>query len=155
MRNPPLTGEIIQQLKHPNRYFYFGPHLIKKGLTSIVEIIRSYDRFIHSGISYTGETTPYWIRALDSNFVFVILADALVLGLHCSGRSQNIIVTSKWAHWRLKSPAFRLFAQPSVQAQIKENIKTPRRRETTCHRWLPSKRANNAENVCIWWRHHF
>ena len=28
--------------------------------------------------------------------------------------------------WRLKSPVFRLFAQPFVQAQIKENINVPR-----------------------------
>ena len=28
--------------------------------------------------------------------------------------------------WRLNSPASRLFAQPFVQAQIKENIKAPR-----------------------------
>ena len=34
-------------------------------------------------------------------------------------------MTSQWAPWRLKSPAFRSFAQPFVQAQIKENIKAP------------------------------
>ena len=28
--------------------------------------------------------------------------------------------------WRLKSPAFRLFAKPYVQEKIKENIKAPR-----------------------------
>ena len=38
----------------------------------------------------------------------------------------DITVTSSWARWRLKSPASRLFAQPFVQAQIKENIKCPR-----------------------------
>ena len=36
-----------------------------------------------------------------------------------------IIVRSLWARWRLKSPALRWFAQPFVQAQIKENTKTP------------------------------
>ena len=25
---------------------------------------------------------------------------------------------------------------------------------TTGHRWIPPQRANNAENVSIWWRHH-
>ena len=35
-----------------------------------------------------------------------------------------ITVTSWRAGWRLKSPASRRFAQPFVQAQIKENIKT-------------------------------
>ena len=40
-----------------------------------------------------------------------------------------ITVTSEWARWRLKSPAPRLFDQPFVQAQIKENI--------TGDRWIP------------------
>ena len=39
---------------------------------------------------------------------------------------SNIAMTSKWARWRLKSPASRLFTQPFIQAQIKENIKDPR-----------------------------
>ena len=34
---------------------------------------------------------------------------------------QDIIMTSSWARWRLKSPAPRLFTQPFVQARIKEN----------------------------------
>ena len=29
------------------------------------------------------------------------------------------------ARWRLKSPASRLFTQPFIQAQVKENIKAP------------------------------
>ena len=37
-----------------------------------------------------------------------------------------ITVTSEWARWRLKSPASRLFTQPFIQAQIKENINAPR-----------------------------
>ena len=35
-------------------------------------------------------------------------------------------MTSYWARWRLKSPASRLFTQPFIQAQMKENIKAPR-----------------------------
>ena len=38
-----------------------------------------------------------------------------------------ITMTSQWARLRLKSPASRLFAQALIQAQIKENIKAPRR----------------------------
>ena len=42
---------------------------------------------------------------------------------------------------RLKSPASRLFAQPFVHAQIKENIKAPRYwplwGESTADRWIP------------------
>ena len=37
-----------------------------------------------------------------------------------------ITVTSELARWRLKSPAFRLFAQQFVQVLIKENIKARR-----------------------------
>ena len=55
-------------------------------------------------------------------------------------------------------PAFRLFPQPLVQAQIKENIKAPRHwplcGEFTGDRWIPAQRTSNAENVAIWWRHH-
>ena len=38
----------------------------------------------------------------------------------------NSTIMSKWARWRLKSPASALFAQLLVQAQIKENIKASR-----------------------------
>ena len=40
--------------------------------------------------------------------------------------TKHITVTSWWARWRLKSPASRLFTQPFIQAQIKENIKALR-----------------------------
>ena len=35
-------------------------------------------------------------------------------------------MTSQGARWRLKSPASRLVIQPFIQAQIIENIKSPR-----------------------------
>ena len=71
---------------------------------------------------------------------------------------MNIILTSYWPRWRLKSPASRLFTQAFIQTQIKENIKAP------CH-WslcgdftgtgeFPTQRASYAENVSIWWSHH-
>ena len=67
-------------------------------------------------------------------------------------------VTPWWEQWRLKSPGSRLFGQPFVLTQIKENIKA------SCH-WtfeenppvtgeFPSQRASNTENVFILWRHH-
>ena len=43
----------------------------------------------------------------------------------CYNICMNIRMTSKWARWRLKSPASRLFIQAFIQAQIKENIKAP------------------------------
>ena len=51
-----------------------------------------------------------------------------------------------------KSPASRLFTQPFIQTQIKENIKAP-------HHWplcpgeFPAQMASDGENVSIWWRH--
>ena len=52
-----------------------------------------------------------------------------------------ITVPSQWARWHLKSPASRLFAQPFVQVQIKENIKALRHwplwRESTSVWWIP------------------
>ena len=42
-----------------------------------------------------------------------------------------------------------------VQAQIKENIKTPRHWPFIGDRWIPhTKGPSNAKNVSIWWRHH-
>ena len=70
----------------------------------------------------------------------------------------HITVTSKWARWRLKSPASRLFAQLFIPVQIKENIialrQWPLWGEFTGHRWIPLTKARDAENVSIWWRHH-
>ena len=50
---------------------------------------------------------------------------------------------------RLKSPASRLFAQPFIQLQIKENIKAPR--HWPLYGEFPAQMASNAENVSIWW----
>ena len=51
-----------------------------------------------------------------------------------------------------------MFTQPLIKAQIKENIKAPRHwplcRESPVTGEFPAQRANNAENVSIWWRHH-
>ena len=71
---------------------------------------------------------------------------------------QFITLTSKLPRWRLKSPASRLFTQSFIQTQIKENIKAPRHwplcGEFTGNGEFPAQRANYAENVSIWWRHH-
>ena len=49
----------------------------------------------------------------------------------------------------LNSPASRMFTQPFIQAQIKENIYAPRH-------WplCGAQMASNAEHFPIWWRHH-
>ena len=41
----------------------------------------------------------------------------------CWSHMSFITMTSQWAWWRLRSPASRLFTQPFIRAQIKENIK--------------------------------
>ena len=66
--------------------------------------------------------------------------------------------TSLLARWCVKSPASRLFSQPFVHAQIKDNIKTLRHwplwRKPTLICGFSVQRATNTENVTIWWRHH-
>ena len=72
--------------------------------------------------------------------------------------NKIITLTSKWPRWRLKSPASRLFTQPFIQTQIKENIKAlhhwPLCGEFTGTGEFPAQRASYADNVSIWWRHH-
>ena len=51
-----------------------------------------------------------------------------------------------------KSPASRLFTQPVIEAQIKENIKAPRH-WPLCGEFsgeFPAQMASNAENVFYW-----
>ena len=63
-------------------------------------------------------------------------------------------MTSQWVRWRLKSPASRLFNQPFIQTQIKENIKAARHWPSCGTGEFPAQMASNEENVSIWWRHH-
>ena len=57
-----------------------------------------------------------------------------------NGGELNITMTSSWARWCLKSPAWRLLTQRFIQAQIKENTKAPRHwhscGEFTGGRWI-------------------
>ena len=72
---------------------------------------------------------------------------------------MNITVTSRWLRRRLKSPASWSFTQPFVEAQIKETSKL--RVTGHCEEnspvtgEFPTQRASNAENISIWWRHHW
>ena len=69
-------------------------------------------------------------------------------------------MTSSWARWSLKSPAFGLFSQLFVQAEIKEHIKAPvywlceGNPPVTVTSGFPSQTVSDAENVSIRWRHH-
>ena len=75
----------------------------------------------------------------------------------------NTCLSLQWRHNEpdgVKSPASRLFTQPFINVQIKENLKAPRHwplcGEFIGDRWIPHpvQRASNAENVSIWWHHH-
>ena len=67
---------------------------------------------------------------------------------------NDVIMTTIASH----IPASRLFTQPFIQTQLKENIQAPRHwplcGEFTATGEFPAQRASYAENVSIWWRHH-
>ena len=67
---------------------------------------------------------------------------------------NDVIISAMVSKW----PASRLFTQPFIQAQIKENIKAPRPwplcGESPVTGEFPAQRASNTENVSIWWCHH-
>ena len=107
---------------------------------------------------FNGETDS----SHDANFVVTTTAsfatsDVSILFLI----SFIITVTSQCAPWRLRSPGSQLFAQPLVQAHIKENIKALRHwplwGESTGDRPVDSPHkgpCSDAKIVSIWWRHH-
>ena len=111
-----------------------------------------------NGNLYTlAQCVPYW------NTIHILNLKCLDLQrvqgwLHCWMFSCSITMTSQCARWRLKSPAWRLFTQPFIHAQIKENIKAPRHwplcGNSPVTGEFPAQRTSNAENVSIWWRHH-
>ena len=88
-----------------------------------------------------------FIESIHWKTAFVVCASLsrpsyLYNGNHCCRWShRGITMTSLWARWRLKSLVFRLFTQPCVQVQIKENIKVPRHwplwGDFNSNRWIP------------------
>ena len=80
----------------------------------------------HNEFTYSRQRTLYVvIIGLDKDLLFISLSTTM---------------TSQWARWSLKSSALRLFTQPFIQVQIKENMKVPRNRplwgEFTGDRWI-------------------
>ena len=82
----------------------------------------------------------------------------MLLAFHSIMIRLLITVTSQWERRRLRSLASRMFVQPFVQAQIKENDKPCVtglfNRNPPVTDGFPSQRATKAENVSIWWCHH-
>ena len=106
---------------------------------------------------------------LDWNFIFHFVARSWVpcmgwllsfYSLICIRHVIVITVTSQRVRWRLKLPASLMFAEPFVQAQVKDTLKfsvnglcegkSPMTEITD----FPAQRASDAENVFIWWCHH-
>ena len=86
----------------------------------------------------------YWFPSYAARESYWIVMGMTMTRRWAAGIEQKtryVTVTSWWARWRLKSPAPRMFAQPFVQAQIKENMKAPRHwplwGESTGNRWIP------------------
>ena len=102
-----------------------------------------------SSTSYVSSDKPQKITV--SQLTFILTINDIISGFgQCHSRWCNdIIITSWWARWRLKSPASQLLTQPFIQAQIKENIKA----SSLVTDEFPAQRACNAVNVSIWWRH--
>ena len=98
-------------------------------------------------LSLTIELHPsfpqYSCRAIRKQFTvislikFGSLQNKFPSHLNCG----ETLVMWYWARWRIRSLASRLFTQPFIQAQIKENIKAPRHwplsGEFTGDLWIP------------------
>ena len=82
-----------------------------------------------TGYCYYQSIVPFAIQAGNihkTSMVVRIVCYKLMWYITKVAKSFYITLTSWWARRRLKSPASRLFTQPFIRAQIKENIKAPR-----------------------------
>ena len=98
----------------------------------------------------------YWLLSLTHAHPYIVIISIMATHYrHTTGIHYCDVIM---ARYRLKSPAWRLFTQPFIQTQIKENIKAPRHwplcGEFTGDWWIPEQMARNAKNVSIWLRHH-
>ena len=87
------------------------------------------------------------IKRVSTAWACVRLCEIWVYGKLCT--DSCITMTSQWVGRRLKSPASRLFTQPFIRAQIKENIKAPHHwplcGEFTGDRWIPRTNGQQSE----------
>ena len=100
-----VIAKLLRGLPLKWRVLSCGWHFKRSGYIAISLITESY-----TSVSMITHARYRWLGML----------------YHEGIRASNITVTSSWARWRCKAPASRLFAQPFVQEQIKENIKAPR-----------------------------
>ena len=97
---------------------------------------------LHKGLWF-----PYWLPE-----------DRLeLMDLSFCGKLLLHYIDISWAPWRFKSPVNWLCIQQLAQSDRKKSnirITGSLRGETTGDRWVPSQKANNAENVSLLWCHH-
>ena len=130
-----------QSWHHENYSFATSIYIAKKTILSRhgQVITSSWNLKVSTHPCHTLSYTRTWIR----NYVSHKTADVITYSLISVPATgfKYITMTSQWARWRLKSPASRVFAQPFIQAQIKENIKTPRHwplwGESSGDGWIP------------------
>ena len=126
-------------------------------ITPLHSVIKSYSPCVVNSYVYSSDSKNRHSMQEPQAVSTVIFPSLSVQRSNtASCGQQDITVTSQWMRWRLRSPASRLFTQPLIQTQIKENIKAPRHWplcwEFTGNRWIPIQMASNAANVSI--RHH-
>ena len=94
----------------------------------------------------------------DSSRTWATHSLIFMSNVHFSTNSRFIYYSDVlWAPCYLKSPAIPPFVQPFVQATPKKTSKlcvTGNCERNPPHTGGFSKRACNAENISIWWRHH-
>ena len=146
-----LVGEYWRHLPHIHYIYIYiyiyiqniliflcGKVRMKPSRPLLISIVRLKPRFHQKTLQYKYSTTAYSAKP-----------DVPGGKPHLS-----ITMTSWWPRWCLKSPVSRFFAQPFVQAQIRENIKL--RVTSLCEGnpsvagEFPSQRASNAEYVSMW-----
>ena len=78
-------------------------------------------------IASTDSKNEWRVKPLSKSYIFKFLKKGLSnFASTLPTYALVITVTSYWVRWRLETFSFRLFDQPFVQAQIKENINVPR-----------------------------
>ena len=167
-----LSFYSIQSVKDVMKYEFSRYHIITRlsrnslhcfGATSLAA--GHYSNLIWAlkttEIWHLSQSSLYLVYGTNANFHSVwickmswwpkfmpnICPGPLMLKTHSLGIESLIIITmtSEWVRWRLRSPASRLFIQPSIQTQMKENMKAPRHwplwREFTGDQWIPQRKG--------------
>ena len=82
--------------------------------------LRFAGNYRHRYVRHNHLTHQYYFEVIVDRYCVIVhfLALGILWDIY-----RHYTMTSWWARWRLKSPAWRLFTQQFIRAQIKENIK--------------------------------